>query len=59
MAILLSKLAPLDVTIPDGPDVTLRLIGKLDQGSVRVAYAKFSSESQMIRFWEKPAEMSR
>jgi RimJ/RimL family protein N-acetyltransferase len=55
---LLRDIAPLSVSLPDGPDVVLRPLGKEDQERVRRAYTLLSSESRLNRFWEKPAEMS-
>ncbi|MDF1859040.1 MAG: hypothetical protein P1U87_02430 [Verrucomicrobiales bacterium] len=55
---LLQEIEPFPVSLPDGPDLLLRPLGKGDQERVRRAYALLSPESRLNRFWEKPAEMS-
>lgn len=58
MSRLLRSIAPLCLSLPDGPDLLLRPLEKTDRERVRSAYSLLSPESRLNRFWEKPAELS-
>lgn len=58
MASLLRDISPLEVSLPEGPELLLRPLEKRDRERVRVAYSLLSPESRINRFWEKPAELS-